>query len=191
MNFIDLPNCTTGYLNLSLLESILVEVFTPSDQHNLIPSLNFTCSGTVSKWTVGGLKISSINDENPLNFKISLWQIEFRSSGSVSGSRIQLIEEVGIREISPTDKPNVYTLTTSNALRFALGNFIGISQSSSSPLSLYYVSLNGGNHVNYVYSNTTTSLSNIQLSNANRRIVALPLLRPLELGKKLKKFFSI
>ena len=137
---------------------------------------------------VGGLKISPINDENSLDFKISLWQIEFSSSGSVSGSRIRLIKEVGIREISPTDKPNIYTLTTTEALRFEPGNFIGISQSSSSPLSLYYVSLNGGNLVNYIYSNTTTSLSNIQLSGANRQRVALPLLRSLKLGKQLKYF---
>ena len=161
-----------------------MQVFTPtSDEHRLIPSLNFLCSRQVSRWIVGGVTTGSNIDAS--SFSISLWQN--RTSNSLNDGQLQLAQKVSVAEISPTDKPNVYIVTTTSALQVQEGTFIGISQSQSSPLQLFYV--RGEVHVNLIYTNTTISSGSTLLrSSANRQQSALPLLRPLSFGKKKNSY---
>ena len=115
------------------------------------------------------------------SFSISLWRNS--TSNSLNDGQLQLVQKVSVAEISPTDKPNVYIVTTTSALQVQEGTFIGISQSQSSPLQLFYI--RGEVRVNLIYTNTTISSGSTLLrSSANRQQSALPLLRPLSFGKK-------
>ena len=164
-------------------------MFTPSsNQHRLIPSLNFTCGGTVTRWMVGAEIKQSITDRN--SFNITLWR---NSNSRFTAAlaliqQLQLVKEVTIDHISSTTEPNVYTVTTTAALEFQSGWFIGISQPIPSSLAVYYV--NQMSNTNYVFDRLNLD-SNIQLAGSDRRQGALPLLRPMELGKQISPLVTI
>ena len=134
----------------------------------------------------------SIMDRN--SFSISLWR-NSSSTDTVASALIQqllLVKEVTIdqNQISSTTEPNVYTVSTTAALEFQPGWFIGISQPVPSSLAVYYVIQMS--NTNYVFDRLSIG-SNIQLNESVnvRRQDALPLLRPMKIGKKISSLVTI
>lgn len=133
----------------------------------------------VSRWMVGAELKQSITDRN--SFNISLWQNRLTVGLDLIQS-LQLVKEVTINHISSTIEPNVYTVTTKAALEFQPGSFIGISQPVPSSLAVYYAIQMS--NTNFVFDSLNVG-SNIQLDESVnvRRQGALPLLRPMDIGK--------
>ena len=166
-------------------------MFTPSStQHRLIPSLHFTCSGTVTHWMVGAEIKQLITEQNSIN--ISLWRNNSSSGDTfamVTTQQLQLVKVEGISQTSSTTEPNVYTVTTTTALEFQSGWFIGISQSVTSSLAIYYVIQMS--NTNYVFDRLSVGSNNeLNGSRSVRQQGALPLLRPMELGKQISPLVS-
>lgn len=131
---------------------------------------------------VGAEIKQSITDRN--SFNISLWR-NIRSRDIAATALIQelqLVKEVTINHISSTTEPNVYTVTTTAALEFQPGWFIGISQPVPSSLTVY--SVIQMSNTNFVFDRLNVG-SNIQLAGSDRQQGALPLLRPMEIGKHI------
>ena len=170
----DPPNCTSGFLSLTILQSLLTDIFTPhSSELRFIPNLNFTCRGSVSRWMIGG-RATGFNHL----FRISLWQ-RMNNTNLYKG-------ELPINDLSEMSTPNVYTFISE--VEVDREWFIAISQSVSSSFFLYY--LEGEKHQNHVINTETAggdmglgfnnTICNDILEKRGNKQLALPLLTPMD-----------
>ena len=98
-----LENTVSGLLGNQLLGNILTS-FTHS---NSIFSHDFTCSGRINSWLIGGVPGEPDGNQFTLN--------QFRNTSQVAHAYI------GISDIVPTDGPNMYRINTT-ASQFELEN---------------------------------------------------------------------
>ena len=154
-------------------------MFTPSQNEcRLIPGLNFTCHVRVSTWMIGGQALDSAENQNSI--QISLWR---RDTGNDDNDIVHLERLIPIGKLSPRNEPNIYIIST-DLIDIEPGWFIGISLLTSSSFSLYY--MNGGpdSYQTYIFDpEKELNERELLLQEDNNRQLALPLLRPMEIGK--------
>lgn len=160
--------CTSeGFVSPNILEYASADVDSLNKEQHLIPHINFTCNGTITKWTVGA-KWENRNDR--LYFPdLQIW----RKSGENMYTKVR-----NFTIFADSENPSgVYEYVPDPPLEFEEGDVLGIFQPDKPRLKVYYVENVGS--VNYHYdtgSAKTPEDSSISLNGANiGTMVALPL----------------
>ena len=117
-------DCTNGFMNVDRMNKVLDNyiVNAPYDQQAIIPEINFTCSGTIRTWIIGG---QWRNRQN--NIELQMW----RSSGSGSYNRVRST----VINMTTSNATGLYHLSTN--LSFRAGDILGFYQPSDSQLRLW------------------------------------------------------
>ena len=149
-----------GFIGLNTLRRKAVLQYDSVERfkwQSVLPSVNFSCSGTISKWTfVARSRTGTKYDQYPL---FQLWrpsgtdEYERVYESSSDGGEFTASEEPGItiEEYSPHDP-----------VPFRSGDVLGVYQPVDSRLSLMHVNVpNGFGHDNYI-RRTEMSLEEVQ-----------------------------
>ena len=117
---IDSP-CTSGFLSSAELQCKTYDVNIFNDrqrlvEHRVFPDINFTCSGNLTKWIVGGTVGSMVGGE------VQIWR---RNNGSEND-----YTKVGYSILNATDpdNDNVYEHIPDPPLEFQEGDILGVYQ---------------------------------------------------------------
>ena len=133
---IDSP-CTSGFLSSAKLQNKTYDVNIFNDQRRLqqqrvFPDINFTCSGNLTKWIVGGTV------GNTLGGEVQIWR---RNNGSEND-----YTKVGysiLDAIDPVDD-NVYEHIPDPPLEFQEGDILGVYQrGGGGRMRVYYQETTG------------------------------------------------
>ena len=151
---------SSGFIGLNTLrrKSVLIYSSTESQrQLRVLPSMNFSCSGTISKWTFVAWKQRN-GDQYP---RFQLW----RPNGTEGYERVH---ELSTNRVSLTAQRNsrltIAEYVSAVPIPFEPGDVLGVYQFGNSRLSMIHVDVPAGfGHVNFVRNtdvpvfDTTTS----------------------------------
>ena len=100
-------------------------------QQRIIPMINFTCSGSINKWTVAA-EWDGRNDR--INFpQLEIWRIQSAGSNVYNRVRFTLAEE------TTPNESKIYEFVPSPPLQFQRGDILGIFNPRRPRLGIYYV----------------------------------------------------
>ena len=162
--------CTNGFISMDTLLTPPDDLRFRDQAQRIIPSLNFTCDGAVSKWIIR----AQWNGGGTAFPDLQLWR-------SSSGNGVYT--KVGNTTLSATSQTSssVYELAVRPSLPFRRGDTLGIFQPSSSRsrLRIHYINGSGGHPLNFVFrpndSVTEAPLEIITItSSGNIRQTVLP-----------------
>ena len=160
-----LENTVSGLLGNQLLGNILTN-FTHS---NSILSRDFTCSGRINSWLIGGIPGEPDGNQFTLN--------QFTSTQDGGISQVARTT-IGISDIVPTDSPNVYRInTTLSQFELESGDSIIITYDDT-------VSDNNEFTINSINVEVRDFVNNIDNSASQSFFINFPLLS-LEISSKL------
>ena len=131
------PPCTSGFLSSEELQNKayqvnIYEAKLRSKQQRVFPDINFTCSGNLTKWIVGGEVGNSVGAE------LQIWR---KNDGSVSD-----YTRVGysVLQASDPDNDDVYEYTPNPPLEFQEGDILGVYQrGGNNRMRVYYQETTG------------------------------------------------
>ncbi len=129
--------CVQGFLNREALETYGAVIDTHLRSHvqeqRLIPQLEFTCNGNITKWIIGGHRRPT-----PLGSAQPQLQVWRRLPTESAYNRIAYSE---VTDLTLTDRPNVYEVVPSSPLMIQAGDILGYFQPSheESGVLLYYL----------------------------------------------------
>ena len=148
-----------GFLNEEALR-IAVDVFVANDTNNIttherqqriIPGIRFTCTGILTKWTIGAQRTLT-QTINPLQLQI--WR------------QRRLINFSDITDLNATDDLNVYEYVPNPPLQFQSNDLLGLFQPRSADTQTVVYYLEGGGPQNYYHSFRYSALSSYGLFDA-------------------------
>ena len=157
---IDSPQCVQGFLNDEAVR-IAVNVYALSDTYNIrshvhqqriIPGINFTCTGTLTKWIIGAKrKLTEAN--NPQHLQLQIWR---RQGSSNAYNRITFNN---ITALNATGDLNVYEYIPNPPLQFQTNDFLGLYQPrlNNTEVEVYYQS--GGGSRNFARYNRNSPVT--------------------------------
>ena len=146
------PRCVQGFLNEEAVR-IAADVYATSDtysvrthqrQQRIIPGINFTCTGTLTKWIIGARRRLT----QPTNYlQLQIW----RQQGSSNTYDRTTFSD--ITALNATDDLNVYEYILNPPLEFQADDILGLYQPhrDSTQVVVYYQM--GGGPRNFVLSN--------------------------------------
>ena len=115
------PSCTSGFANSAELQDKVLDVNIFNDmrrqqQQRVFPDINFTCSGSLTKWIVGGTVGSMVGGE------VQIWRRNIGSENNYT--------KVGYSILNATDpdNDNVYEHIPDPPLEFQEGDILGVYQ---------------------------------------------------------------
>jgi len=146
-----------GFLNEEAVR-IAVDVYATSDTYNLrsrerqqriIPSIKFTCTGTLTKWIIGAQRQQGTNLP-----QLQIWRLRQRSSNTYDRTTFS-----DITALNDTDDLNVYEYIPNPPLQFQTTDILGLYQPHirNSQVVVYYQS--GGGPRNFRRSNQNSPSS--------------------------------
>ena len=149
------PQCVQGFLNEEAV-SIAADVYATSDtysirtrqrQQRIIPGIKFTCTGTLTKWSIGAQRTVT-EATNPRHPQLQIWRLRQRSTNTYDRTTFS-----DITELNATDDLNVYEYIPNPPLEFRANDFLGLYQPRirHTEVEVYYQS--GGAPHNFVRSN--------------------------------------
>ena len=136
-----------GFLNEEAVR-IAVDVYATSDTYNvrrhehqqrIIPGINFTCNGTLTKWIIGAQRTLT---QATNHLQLQIWR---RQGSSDTYDRTTFSD---ITVVNATDDLNVYEYIPNPPLQFQTNDFLGLYQPHISDTQMYYQT--GGGPPNYV-----------------------------------------
>ena len=144
--------CTSGFVTLDTLRG-LGQVTggnrkNRDQQQRIIPSINFTCSGSITKWIVAA---KWENGGGHTYFpELQIWRAGTFSYRKIGSSTLSATSE---------NQSNVYEHIPSSPLPFQEGDFLGIFQpdKDTSRLRIYYIDKIGP--INYYYDPDSFNLN--------------------------------
>ena len=138
-------------------------------QIRLMPELEFTCSGRVSRWTFAG-KWSANNGNGALQLQI------WRQTNENHYQRVNYMDV----DASSEKRSNIYTKdTTGDSLIFNAGDILGIFEPLDSQIQLYYTGMYGP--TNYI-THASVSLGDFFIPGNDNPVSNTPLITA-EVGK--------
>ena len=149
---IDSPHCVQGFVDDEAIR-IAVNVYAPSDTYNIrshvhqqriIPGINFTCTGTLTKWIIGAKrKLTEAN--NPQHLQLQIWR--------QSSNAYNITTFSNITALNATGDLNVYEYIPNPPLQFQTNDFLGLYQPrlNNTEVEVYYQ--NGGGPRNFARYN--------------------------------------
>ena len=166
-----------GFLNISVLETLLANVVSYSGQLRVIPQLRFPCGGFISGFIFGGKR--SIATAESENLRVGLWRCATPSAlNKVDCVRTTVISISSEQLVPMTGSPNVYEITTQLTVASAQTLALGIEQgaAANSDVTLYYQQDNGTNNYFAQYVSSQSGSDSVSLSNSMQ--MDQPLLYP-------------
>ena len=157
---IDSPQCVQGFLNDEAVR-IAVNVYAPSDTYNIrshvrqqriIPGINFTCTGTLTKWIIGAKrKLTEAN--SPQHLQLQIWR---RQGSSNTYNRTTFSN---ITALNATGDLNVYEYIPNPPLQFQPNDILGLYQPrlDNTEMEVYYQS--GGGPRNFARYNQNSPIT--------------------------------
>ena len=150
-----------GFLNEEALR-IAVDVFIANDTNNIttherqqsiIPGIHFTCTGMLTKWTIGAQKTLT---QTTNHLQLQIWRQRRFMSNTFDRINFSDITDLNI---NATDDLNVYEYIPNPPLQFQTNDFLGLFQppSADTQTAVYY--LEGGGPQNYYHSFQNSTLS--------------------------------
>ena len=133
------PQCVQGFLNEEAVR-IAADVYATSDTYNvrsrerqqrIIPGINFTCTGTLTKWIIGAQRTLT---QATNHLQVQIW----RRQGS--SNRYDRTTFSDITALNATDDLNVYEYIPNPPLQFQTNDFLGLYQPRirNSQVVVYY-----------------------------------------------------
>ena len=169
-----------GFLNISVLETLLANVVTYPGQLRIIPQLSFLCSGSLSGLIIGGKRSTAMAESG--NLRVGLWTCTLDST-AISGKDCERANAITIssQQLLPmTGSPNVYEIMFKDSVgQLNQTLALGIEQgaATANDVSLYYQQ--GTGPINYYIPYVSpTSPGVVSLSNFMNQMDH-PLLYPL------------
>ena len=156
---IDSPQCVQGFLNDEAVKKA-VNVYAPSNTYNIrsrvrqqriIPGINFTCTGTLTKWIIGAKrKLAKAN--NPQHLQLQIWR-------QFSNTYNRIITFSNITALNVTGDLNVYEYIPNPPLQFQTNDFLGLYQPrlDNTEVEVYYQS--GGGPRNFARYNQNSPVT--------------------------------
>ena len=152
-----------GFLNEEAVR-IAVDVYssirTHERQQRIIPGINFTCNGTLTKWIIGAQ--STVTEAtNPRYLQLQIWRQRQDSSNIYDRTTFS-----DITALNDTSDLNVYEYIPNPPLQFQTNDILGLYQPriSDTQLTVYYQ--RGGGPRNFVRSNRDSPVtSNFKTGN--------------------------
>ena len=118
-----------------------------TNTQTVIPDIQFTCNGTITKWIIGGM----VGKEREMNsLELQTW----RSNASYGVTLVRKISSF-VNKFNATSDRNVYEYIPNPPIEVQEGDILGIFQPKQSVLTMY-VQAQGG-PLNYGTSNTASS----------------------------------
>jgi len=137
-------------------------------QQRIIPMINFTCSGSINKWTVaaewngGGMHV---------NFpQLEIWRIQ--SAGSNVYNRVGSTRPGGAVE----NESEIYEFVPSTPLQFEPGDILGIFNPRRPRLGIYYVDTIGPPNYHTTDEGTSPSTASFTITGDTDSENELPLI---------------
>ena len=154
------PQCVQGFLNEEAVR-IAVDVYTSIRTHQrqqrIIPGINFTCNGTLTKWIIGAQQTLT---QAPNYLQLQIWK---RRGSSNTYDRVTFSD---ITALNATDDLNVYEYIPNPPLEFQANDFLGLYQPHirDTQVTVYYQ--RGGGPRNFVRSSRDSPVtSNFKTGN--------------------------
>ena len=162
--------CTSGFMGRDRVRDLSRVVGgrlrTRERQQRIIPMINFTCSGSINKWTVAA---EWNGGRMHVNFpQLEIWRIQ--SAGSNVYNRMGSTHPGGAVE----NDSEIYEFVVSPPLQFQPGDILGIFNPHRPRLGIYYVETIGP--PNYHTTNEGTSPSTASFTISNTAQNDLPLI---------------
>ena len=155
------PQCVQGFFNEEAVK-IAADVYATRDTYNvrrhliqqrIIPGINFTCTGALTKWIIGAQQTPT---QATNHLQLQIWRRRQGSSSTYDRTTFS-----DITAVNATDDLNVYEYIPNPPLQFQTNDILGLYQPwiSNTQVLLYYQS--GGGPKNFaVFSwNPLTSRS--------------------------------
>ena len=142
------PQCVQGFLNEEAVR-IAADVYATSDMYNIttherqqriIPGINFTCTGTLTKWIIGAQRTVT-EATNPRHPQLQIWRL--RQGSTNSYDRTNHFSD--ITDLNTTDDLNVYEFIPNPPLEFRANDFLGLyhPRIGDTQVEVYYQSEGG------------------------------------------------
>ena len=168
-----------GFLDISVLETLLANVVSYPGQLRVIPQLRFPCSGSISGFIIGGKRGMDVTESE--NLRVGLWSCTTPDSVSEKACERVNIITISSRSLRPLlESPNVYVIMFEGFVwQVSQAYAIGIEQGAATEnnATIYYQQ--GIGPTNYYSPNVgSSSTGRISLSNFMSQ-KDLPLLYPL------------
>ena len=166
------PQCVQGFLNEEALR-IAVNVYgtsltTHERQQCIIPSIRFTCTGMLTKWTIGAQRtLTQATDY----LQLQIWRQ--RTPSRMNPATHVRISFSDITDLNATDDLNVYEYVPNPPLQFQADDLLGLFQPDSADIQVYYQE--GGGPRNYARSTDSAFSSFYRNSRRVDMDTALPL----------------
>ena len=130
---IDSP-CTSGFISFEALKNKVydVNIFNnprPLGRQRIFPDINFTCSGNLTKWIVGGTV------GNALGVEVQIWRRNDYSDNDYTKVGYSILN-------ADNDRCNVYEYIPDPPLEFQEGDILGVYQQRSD-MRVYYQDTTG------------------------------------------------
>ena len=131
-----------GFLNEEAVR-IAADVYATSDSYNvrthqrqqrIIPGINFTCTGMLTKWIIGA-RSKLTQASNPKHLQLQIWRQRQGSSNRYDRTNFS-----DITALNTTDDLNVYEYIPSPPLEFQTNDLLGLYQPriSDTEVVMYY-----------------------------------------------------
>ena len=142
-----------GFLNEEAV-GIAVDVYATSDTYNIrtherqqriIPGINFTCTGTLTKWIIGVWRKQATN---PQHLQLQIWRQRQGSSNTYDRTTFSDITALNV-----TDDLNVYEYIPNPPLEFQTNDILGLYQPRIRDTEVVVYYQEGSGPQNFVYSN--------------------------------------
>ena len=136
-----MSECTNAFISESDLIAIIGGLKSKDKQQRLIPSINFTCNGSVTKWIVAGKKQSGRNhDFYPV---LQIWRSNGVGTYNQVGSTTLILQDDDSQDLG------VYEYSPQLPLEFQAGDVLGIFQPEGGKNKLKISSGIGTGPLNY------------------------------------------
>ena len=153
------PQCVQGFLNegaVSTAVDVYTSIRTHERQQRIIPGINFTCNGTLTKWIIGA---QSTVTEATNHLQLQIWRQRRGSSNRYDRTTFS-----NITALNATDDLNVYKYFPNPPLEFQANDILGLyhPQISDTQVVVYYQM--GGGPQNF-RSNQNSPLTSFRARN--------------------------
>ena len=158
------PQCVQGFLNEEAVR-IAADVYATGDTYNvrthqrqqrIIPGINFTCTGTLTKWIIGARRTLTQATSYP---QLQIWR---RQGSSNTYDRTTFSD---ITALNTTDDLNVYEYIPKPPLQFQTNDILGLYQPlrNNTQVEVYYQM--GGGPRNFRSNRDSLANSNFRTGN--------------------------
>ena len=147
------PQCVQGFLNEEAVR-IAADVYATRDtysvrthqrQQRIIPGINFTCTGTLTKWIIGAWRQQATN---PQHLQLQIWRQRQGSSNTYDRTTFS-----DITALNATDDLNVYEYIPNPPLEFQTNDILGLYQPRVRDTEVVVYYQEGSGPQNFAYSN--------------------------------------